>query len=67
MDVNEFLGGLIMLCMRYEFLHTVPEYTKLIPYMGKLQDKGVWNMEDRIIHENYVAGKKGITFINRKN
>ena len=53
--------------MRYEFLHTVEEYKKLIPYMEELQENGRWKLEERVMHNNYVDGKQGITFINRKN
>ena len=58
-----FLGGLITIVTRLDYLTTVPEYTgRLEPLMDKLEAEGKWLRVARVTGQRFYLDKESIVW-----
>jgi len=58
--------GIIVICMRLEYLSIVQEYTKLEDKVRDLELNGKWKLVSRVVTQKYILDKDGVTFCFRK-
>jgi len=60
-------GGLVVNMMTLEYVHLVEEYRGLEEYVKRLEEEGVWRLEERAEVDSYnAAGKLGLRHIFRR-
>jgi len=55
-------GGVVVICMRLEYLSTVDEYNELEERMRCLEREGRWKMISRQVIKKYILDKDGLTY-----
>ncbi|CAG0924622.1 unnamed protein product [Notodromas monacha] len=59
-------GGYVVICMREEFLQSVPDYRRLEPHAESLEAEGRWKLISREQRSNHFFDQSGLVFTWQK-